>query len=274
MSWDINSDIDWSVFDSARVDPDILQIVKSAALVEANASDYVTYLCSIWPKDPDMHETFRQWGKEEKQHGAALARWAGLADPEFDFPFALERFRQMQNIDTTATTSIRGSTTGELIARCVVETGTSSLYAAIRDLTDEPVLKQLSTHIAADEFAHYALFSTLIKHQQKLPRRSRLKIALSRLFEASDDELASAYFCAADQPSQPQVYNRKTFSQAYQLGVMRIYQRQHIDRLVAMVAKAGGLKPHGIVSRLFQPVAWFALNLRKKMLIRSAASHI
>jgi rubrerythrin len=274
MSWNMNSDIDWSAFDPARVDPDILQIIKSAALVEANAADYVTYLCRIWPEDPRMHEIFRQWGEEEKQHGAALAKWASLADPEFDFPRALECFRHMQDIDTTATTSIRGSTTGELIARCVVETGTSSLYAAIRDLAPEPVLRQLSARIAADEFKHYALFSSLIKKQPPLSQWTRLKIAVSRLFEASDDELASAYFCAANTPSQPLVYNRKTFSQAYQLRVMRIYQRRHINRLVAMIARAGGLKPHGLVSRLLQPIAWFALNRQKNKLLRSAISHI
>ncbi|HHK75047.1 MAG TPA: ferritin-like domain-containing protein [Rhizobiales bacterium] len=274
MSWNMDSDIDWSVFDSDKVEPGLLQIVKSAALVEANASDYVTYLCRIWPEDEAMHSVFRQWGREETQHGLALARWASLADPDFDFPPALERFRHMQNIDTTAERSIRGSATGELIARCVVETGTSSLYAAIRDVTDEPVLKQLSARIAADEFAHYALFSRLIKTQDPLPRRSRLKIALGRLFEASDDELASAYFCAADRPSRPLTYERKTFSRAYQLGVMRIYQRKHINRLVAMIASAGGLKPHGLLSRIFQPLVWFTLNLQKRKLLRTAVSHI
>ncbi len=309
MLWNINSDIDWPAFDSARVDRNILQVIKSAALVEANASDYVAYLCGVWQDNPDLQQTVKQWGREESRHGEALARWASLADPGFDFPSALERFRKMQAIDTAATASIRGSPTGELVARCVVETGTSSLYAAIRDATDEPVLKQLTTRIAADEFAHYALFSALIKKQhQQLPRVSRLKIALARLFEASDDELASAYYCAARPPSgelehfrksgnrfsdkkcgnnkelepgfdliktgNALVYERKLFSNAYQLGVLRIYQRRHINRLVAMIARAGGLKPHGLTVRFFQPLVWFALNVQKKRLIRILPSHI
>ncbi len=275
MLWNMNSDIDWPAFDSARVDRNILQVIKSAALVEANASDYVAYLCGIWPDNPDLRKIFRQWGHEETRHGEALARWASLADPGFDFTSALERFRKMQAIDTTATTSIRGSPTGELVARCVVETGTSSLYAAIRDVTVEPVLKQLTTRIAADELAHYALFSALIKKQdQQLPRLSRLKIALARLFEASDDELASAYYCATRPPSGELVYERKICSNAYQLGVLRIYQRRHINRLVSMIARAGGLKPHGMTSRFFQPLVWFALNVQKKRLIRILPSRI
>ena len=54
--------------------------------------------------------------------------------------------------------SIRGSKRGEMIARCVVESGTSSYYSAIRDATDEPVLKEIAGRIAADEYRHYKLF--------------------------------------------------------------------------------------------------------------------
>jgi hypothetical protein len=40
----------------------------------------------------------------------------------------------------------------------VVETGTASLYRALNDLTDEPVLKQLTNHIKSDEVRHYKHF--------------------------------------------------------------------------------------------------------------------
>jgi len=55
---------------------------------------------------------------------------------------------------------VRGSRSGELIARCVVETGTSSYYTAIADATDEPLLKTYAGHIASDELRHYKLFYT------------------------------------------------------------------------------------------------------------------
>ena len=53
---------------------------------------------------------------------------------------------------------MRGSRAGELLARCVVESGTCSYYAALRDATREPVLRQICHHIAQDEARHYRLF--------------------------------------------------------------------------------------------------------------------
>ena len=47
---------------------------------------------------------------------------------------------------------------GEMIARCMVEVGTSSYYTALRDAVREPVLKEICRHIAADEIRHYKLF--------------------------------------------------------------------------------------------------------------------
>ena len=114
----------------------------SASRVEFNAPDYVTYLCNVFADRPDVKEAIHKWGGEEVQHGQALARWAELADPDFSFDDAFRRFREGYSIPTDAIESVRGSRGGELIARCVVESGTSSYYTAIKDATDEPVLKQ------------------------------------------------------------------------------------------------------------------------------------
>ncbi len=70
-----------------------------------------------------------------------------------------------------ATASVRGSQAGEMMARCIVETGTSSYYSALKDATEEPVLKQICTNIAADEFRHYKLF---YDHLQNCLARDRL----------------------------------------------------------------------------------------------------
>src|SRR3546814_13918509 len=80
--------------------------------------------------------------------------------------------------------SVRGSRNGELVARCVVECGTSSFYSAIRDATDEPVLKAVAARIAADEFRHFKLFyDHLQRYQARRPmgRLRRLFVALTRI---------------------------------------------------------------------------------------------
>ncbi len=271
MRWTLDR-INWGAFEKSKVDPEILKAVKAAALVEFNAPDYVSYLCNVFHDDEAVQQNIEQWGREEAQHGRALAAWAKLADPSFDFEGAFERFRKIQSIDTAAQESRRGSKAGEMIARCVVESGTSSFYTAIKDRTDEPCLKQIVTFMAADEFAHYRCFYEIYKkYQSELPGvLGRLKVAVGRVNEADDDELAGAYYCA-NYPANSEVpYHRKTFADAYQKRAMGVYQRQHMDRLISMVAKAGGLDPHGFITTRIQALAWWYMSKQQQKLAKTA----
>ncbi|MGH6927850.1 MAG: acyl-ACP desaturase, partial [Dongiaceae bacterium] len=155
--------IHWTRFDPARVDPEIVKLVKAAAMVEFNGGDYATYLNRVFADDPEFQVVVTAWAQEEVQHGRALARWAKLADPSFDFESAFKRFTAGYSIDVDVEQSIRGSRSGELVARCIVETGTSSYYTALNEATDEPVLKQICRNIAADELRHYKLFYTYLQ---------------------------------------------------------------------------------------------------------------
>ncbi len=156
-SWTLD-DIPWASFDRARVDPELLRIVKAASLVEYNGGAYAHHLCRVFSDDPEFQATARRWGAEETRHGEALARWAALADPEFDFAAAVARFQAGYHVDFDADTSRRGSRSGEMIARCIVEIGTSSYYTALTEAAAEPVLAEICRHIAADELRHYRLF--------------------------------------------------------------------------------------------------------------------
>ena len=157
------ADIPWDDFDPARVDPDIVPIVKAASLVEYNAEDYRDYLNGVFHDDPRMRTAVDGWAEEEVQHGVALGRWAKMADPEFDFESSFARFREGFRLPLGVNDSVRGSRSGELVARCMVETGTNTYYSALAQATDEPVLKEICRRIAADEFAHYCLFHTHMK---------------------------------------------------------------------------------------------------------------
>ncbi len=264
MRWTLDT-INWDAFDASKVDPGLLSAVKAAALVEFNAPDYVTYLCNVFSDRPEMKADFRLWGAEEEQHGRALAKWAKLADPSFDFDDAFARFRKMQNIEIGAVASIRGSRAGEMVARCVVESGTSSFYTAIKDATEEPCLKQVATYLAADEFAHYRLFYQTLKvfaAKEPISPVNRMKIAISRLNEADDDELAGAFYCANHSAESSIPYDRGRFANAYFREALGVYRRQHIDRVVAMVLKAGGFAPHGWLSDRLCRVVWWMWTRR------------
>ncbi len=100
-------------------------------MVERNGTDYAVYLNRVFRDDPDFAMAADNWAVEEVQHGDALGRWASMADPAWDYQAAFQRYRDGYKLDLDVDASIRGSRTGELIARCMVETGTSSYYTAL-----------------------------------------------------------------------------------------------------------------------------------------------
>src|SRR5260370_38397483 len=74
-SWTLD-DIPWRRFDGAKVEPDILRIVKAASLVEQNGADYAQYLCGVFHDDPAFQQLARRWPVAETQHRQALRRRA------------------------------------------------------------------------------------------------------------------------------------------------------------------------------------------------------
>ena len=264
-------DIPWDRFDRSRVDPGLVRIVKAAALVEHNGAAYAHHLCRIFADDPEFQETARCWGEEEVQHGRALARWARIADPSFDFERAFARFQDGFRVDFDAAESRRGSRAGEMIARCIVEIGTSSYYSAMREAADEPVLQEICRHIAADELRHYRLFYKNLKRclrYERLGRLARLKIALGRVAESEDDELAYAYY-AANEDERP--YERRYYSRAYAGRAFPMYRPHHVERGVVMLLKAVGVVPNGRIGRIASGLAWRTMRYRARRLTKATA---
>lgn len=258
-------DISWDSLDADRISPEILSIVKAAALVESNAADYERYLCNVFQGDAEFCRLVETWAREEEQHGAALGRWAQSVDPSFDYPRALARFRAGYRLDLERQTSVRGSLSGELIARCIVETGTSSFYTALAEATQEPVLQDICRRIAGDEFRHYKLFyDHLIRYLQRedISRLKRLHVGLGRMGESEDDELAYAYYAANTPFEAAPPYDRKLYGGAYLARAYACYRRHHVDRVVAMVWKACGLKARTPWQRLAEYVVWGFVRLR------------
>ncbi len=158
-----------------------------------------------------------------------------------------------------------------MIARCMVEVGTSSYYSALRDGVQEPVLKEICRNIAADEIRHYKLFYKnlgryLERDQVGLWRR--LRVAVGRIAEAEDDELAYAYY-AANETSRP--YDKRRYSCAYARRALALYQEHHVRRMIALVFKAVGLSPHSRLARAASRLVWRAMRYRLTRLARVAA---
>jgi rubrerythrin len=265
-------DLPWDRFDPSKVDPDTLKVMKAAALVEYNGGDYASYLCNVFPDDAEFCAEARRWAREEVQHGEALGRWAQMADPDFDFDAAFQRFLDGFRLPLDAKESVRGSRSGELVARCIVEVGTSSFYGSIGDTTDEPVLKEICKRIAADELRHYKLFYRFLRRyleSENISKARRVAIALGRINETEDDELACAYWAANSAPDAP--YEHRKWCEAYMSRAFGYYRLPRIERATAMTWKAAGLDPQSRAVGWFATLAWRLMQYRKGRLEKAGA---
>ena len=263
-------DVAWADFDPGQVDPEIVALVKAAALVERNGIDYGTYLNRVFVDDPDFCKAADRWSVEEVQHGETLGRWAMLADPGWDFEAAFTRYRTGYHLPLLdADMSVRGSHVGELIARCMVESGTSSYYSALGEAAREPVLQAICRLIAADEFRHFKLFYDHMKRYLKRERIGlvqRMRIAISRIGESEDDELAYAFYCGNMPPEA--TYRHQQAIAGYMARTMGLYRYWHLERAVGMILKAIGLPPRGRISAAAARAAWWLMTARRRKFAR------
>lgn len=266
-------DIPWDRFEAEKVDPHILRVAKAASMVELNGGDYADYLCNVFGDDPAVQRLARDWAQEEVQHGRALGRWACLADPGFDLESAFARFTAGYRLDVEATQSVRGSRVGELVARCIVEVGTSSFYAALGEASEEPVFVEVCRRIAADELRHYRMFYKALKRyleHEEVGRLRRVLVALGRIFESEDDELAYAHFAANAEAEE--TYERRRHADFMAGATYGHYQRKHIDRVVAMTLKAAGLDPQAAWAPWMSRLAYRLLQRRIARSARALAA--
>lgn len=267
VHWKIE-DMPWDKLDPSKVDEDLLKIIKAAALVEYGAASYADYLCNVFHDDAEFQIIAREWAEEEIQHGQALGLWAEKIDPTWSLEEAMTKFRegyQPEHFANDNDVSVRGSRSGEMIARCMVETGTSSYYSAIGASVEEPVLKQICAKIAGDEFRHYKLFyDTLNKYldAEGLNKFQRLKIAMGRIAETEDDELSYAFYAA--NANDNDVYDRERYNKEYMMRAYSYYKVPQVDRAVSMVFKACGFDPKGVGGKMASKAAWWLIRKNVK----------
>jgi hypothetical protein len=159
LPWMLES-IDFGRFDAARAraDEDLLCLICASALIESGSDLYTRNLLDHFDGDERVQDWLRDhWEREELQHGRALACYIRHAWPDFDWDAAFGDFIAEYGALCTSE-ALEPQRALEMAARCVVETGTASLYRAIHDLTGEPLLRELSGHIKADEVRHYKHF--------------------------------------------------------------------------------------------------------------------
>lgn len=180
LPWSLDS-IGFDRIDTERIrdNEDLFLLLASSSFVESGSDLYTRNLVEHFDGDAELQDWLAgHWEHEELQHGRALATYVRCVWPEFDWDNGFDAFwTEYGRLCTAAQLeSDRGL---ELAARCVVETGTASLYRALNTLAPEPVLRTLTDRIRKDEVRHYGYF-----HQHFLRYRQRDGIGRWRVFRA------------------------------------------------------------------------------------------
>jgi len=191
-------DIPWDRVDRALIENDerLLYLTAAASFIEITSETYTRNLIDFCAGDREVITWLRTgWEVEEVQHGAALRRYVETVWPAFDWKKAyssfVEEYGRICTMEGLAKTRAL-----EMVARCVVETGTSSFYRMLADASPEPVLRRLAGLISRDEVDHYKHFYRYFRHYAEREHPSRAAVLRTLLWRtgAADAEDAAIAF--------------------------------------------------------------------------------
>ncbi|WP_028311369.1 ferritin-like domain-containing protein [Derxia gummosa] len=192
-------ELDWaSMRPGGGHDELLVALIAAASFVESATAVYTRNLVGHFHDRPEVRDWLdAHWRDEELQHGAALREFTQRAWPDFDWPAAYATFHADYTRRCTPD-DLNPDPQLELVARCVVETGTATLYRSFHELAlahDEPLLADLTRRIMRDEVSHFRHFHGFFRRVAEPQRRSRLarlRVIAARATEVRDDDAACA----------------------------------------------------------------------------------
>jgi len=177
-------------------DEHLFFLLTAASFVEIASDLYAGNLVDYFCGDGEVCDWLaEQWQGEEIQHGKALRRYVETVWPQFDWAAAYGEFRR--DYARYCRPEELGPTPGlEMAARCVVETGTATLYTTLERVSPEPVLAQLARHIRNDEVRHYRHFFHHFQRYRGREPMGRLRVLRAlwgRVAEVDNEDALVAY---------------------------------------------------------------------------------
>lgn len=271
MRWRVEN-IDFSRIDVQRAaaNEDLLLLLCAASFVESGSDLYSHTLVDFFDGDDEFCAWLRDdWEAEELQHGRALKAYVGAVWPDFDWDASFDGFFA-EYAQTCSREQLEKTRARELVARCVIETGTSSLYRTISQCADEPVLAELAGRIHADEVHHYKVFYQNFKRYNQIERLGRYAVfraLLRRSLEIrnEDEEIAMRHVLAARYPGRA---DDPEFSARRIERVSRMVMNSlPVDMSVKMMIKPLDL-PAGVQRGLLAATSWAARPLSRFLFSR------
>ena len=257
VRWSID-DIPYDAIDAVRLrgEARLFQLVAAASFVEITSEIYTRNLVAYYRGDEDVTTWLQDgWQREEVQHGAALRRYVETAWPEFDWERAYRNF-VAEYSELCAIERLSGSRALEMVARCVVETGTSSFYRMLSAAAPEPVLRRLALNISADEVDHYKHVYRYFRRYAASERTGRaavLRTLIRRVVEVDAEDAACA-FKHVHLVAYPAACYRKADYDAFRHHIRDLARRHYrYDAAVKMLLRP--LELGGAANRIVIPAA-------------------
>ena len=229
-----------------RSNPDLFYLLAAASFVEITSDLYTQTLLACFADDPPVADWLRDiWEPQEIQHGVALRRYLGRVWPEFDWHEAYARFHAEYS-RRCRTEFLAPTPTLEFAARCVVETGTASLYTMIHALSPEPVLRVLTRWIRDDEIHHYRYFyHAFVRYRGREPARRRdVARILFRRIRTIDNEDGYLSFKHAYLARHPQETDARRMYKSFKKRCFRLARQYYPYEMAAkMLLKPLALNP-------------------------------
>src|SRR6185437_7119457 len=254
---------DWSVEDIAydSIDASLIHdntelfyLLAAASFVEITSDLYTKNLIEFFQGDAEIENWLANfWEHEEVQHGMALKRYVQAVWPEFEWEGAYRGFFNEYGRACTMD-ALAENHALEMVARCVVEPGTSSFYRTLSEAAPEPVLKQITANISSDEVRHYKHFYRYFRDYNDRERPGRVAI-LRQLWKRSTDVQAEDAYIAfkhvflVRNPGEP--FTQETYD-AFRASFRRIGRAAFpYEMAVKMILKPLDLSPP--LGRVVQP---------------------
>ena len=199
--WDYRKDIDYGSIDIAKIKENrfLFHLLAIASFIEIASETYAKNLSAYYHENAEAVAWINgTWEKEELQHGEALKAYVSRVWPEFPWQKAYSRFLALY-LPLCNLGALQPTKGLEMVARMIVETGTSTMYRAFEEYgksLGEPVFAHLSHLIYKDEVNHYSHFNRYFNHYNRSENSGRkkiLKVIVQRLKEAGNEDIEIAF---------------------------------------------------------------------------------
>lgn len=166
--WELESDVAWHEIDVgvACAQPDVLQKLRSAALIESYAPMFALKSLSLWWESVEESAIASIQFFEEYKHYYALKRYldaVGMEIPE----------REVIEVRQRNFGGSCGDRARHLANYMISEHFTAHFYKRLLEQVREPVLRVLLNFLVRDEFRHANVFYSLLERRMELDPATR-----------------------------------------------------------------------------------------------------